>query len=170
MPDGSIVISPDRRTVYYAYWLVNRAGQPTEAYLSRWSLPSGRRLPTVRLGSGPLLGLRLVDRGAALIVVRAHDIDTYDSHTARLIRSEPIRPVPVLPTAAAISQDGARIAVGSETGAVSFVDAATGAAHRGRGGHTAAVTGAVYGPDGHTVMTVGDDGTVIALKRPDGRG
>ena len=63
IPSGSIMVSPDRRTVYYAYWLVNRAGQAADAYLSRWSLRDGRPLPTMRLGSGPLLELRLTQPG-----------------------------------------------------------------------------------------------------------
>ena len=161
VPEGSILIGPGGRTVYYAYWLLNPAGQPTDAYLSRWALPSGRALPTVRLGAGLLLATALVDRGADLIVVTAHDIDTYNAHTLQLVQSVPIRPVPLLPAAAAISPDGATVTIGSQTGSVSFVDAATGAARHGTGGHSAAVASAVYAPDGNTVITAGDDGRVI---------
>ena len=95
VPEGSILIGPGERTVYYAYWLLNPAGQPTDAYLSRWALPSGRRAPDrasrVRARCSRCA---LVDRGADLIVVTAHDIDTYDAHTLRLVQSVPIRPVP----------------------------------------------------------------------------
>ncbi len=163
IPGGSILIGPGpgQRTVYYAYWLLDPGGRPTGAYLSRWSLASGRRLPTVRLGSGPLLAIRLVDEGADLEVVTAHAVDTYDARTLKPIRSVPIGPLPVLPTAAAISPAGTTIAIGSKTGAVWFVAAATGAARRALGGHTAAVAGAVYAPDGAAAVTVGDDGRVI---------
>jgi WD40 repeat protein len=161
VPDGSIVITPDRRLVYYGYWLVDSAGRPTDAYLSRWSLPSGRPLSTIRLGSGPLLAVRPIDHGAALMVVTAHDIATYDAGTGRRVRSEAIRPVPLLPTAAAISPDGATVAIGSETGSVSFVNTATGAERRGRGDQTTPVASTVYAPDGKVVTTVDDGGNVI---------
>jgi DNA-binding SARP family transcriptional activator/WD40 repeat protein len=161
VPDGSIVITPDRQVVYYGYWLVGPAGQPADAYLSRWSLPDGRPLPTIRLGPGPLLAVRLVDRGAAVLVVTPHDIATYDARTGRRVRSEAIRPVPGLPTVAAVSPDGATVAVGSETGSVWFVDSATGATRRARGGDTAAVASMVYAPDGKTVTTVDDGGNLI---------
>ena len=131
VPEGSILIGPGGRTVYYAYWLLNPAGQPTDAYLSRWALPSGRRSRPCVSVPGCCSRRALVDRGADLIVVTAHDIDTYDAHTLRLVRSVPIRPVPLLPAAAAISPDGATVTIGSQTGSVSFVDAATGAARHG---------------------------------------
>jgi DNA-binding SARP family transcriptional activator/WD40 repeat protein len=161
VPSGSILIAPDRRSVYYAYWLVNPAGQAVDAYLSRWSLPSGEQLPTVSLGSGPLLALRLIDRGAGLMVVRAHRVATYDAHSLRLVRAETLRPAPLRPSTAAISPDGASVAIGSETGAVWFVNAATGAARRGLAAHAAAVASIVYAPSDETVVTIGDDGKVI---------
>jgi WD40 repeat protein/DNA-binding SARP family transcriptional activator len=168
VPSGSVVVSPDGHTVYYAYWLVNRAGQAADAYLSRWSLPDGRRLPTVRLGSGPLLALRLTDQGARLVTVTVHEVNMYDSGGLRLLRSEPIRPLPLLPSAAAISPDGASVAIGSRTGAVSFVDPATGLAKRGLGAHAAAVASMLYSPEGSAAVSVGDDGRVIAWN-PDTR-
>ena len=161
IPDGSILIGPGQRTVYYAYWLLGQAGQPTDAYLARWSMPSGRRLPTVQLGSGPLLAVALIDGGAELMVVTAQDVDTYDAQTLQLERSLAIRPAPAPPSAAAISPDGATVAIGSLNGSVSFIDGFTGAARPGLGGHAAAVASAVYAPDGKTVMTAGDDGRVI---------
>jgi len=161
VPDASILIGPGRRTVYYAYRLLNQSGQPTEAYLARWSLPSGRRLPTVPLGSGPLLAVGLVDRGAEMVVVTAHDVDTYDAQTLRLERSVAIVPAPSSLSAAAIDPDGSTIAIGSQGGSVSFIDAYTGVARPGTGGHAAAVASAVYAPDGKTVITAGDDGRVI---------
>ena len=161
VPDGSVVITPDRQSVYYGYWLTNSAGQSTDAYLSRWSLTSGRALSTIGLGSGPLLALRLIDHGTAIVVVTAHDVATYDARTGRRLRAEAVRPVPPRPSAAAISPDGATVAIGSRTGSVWFVDSATGAARPGRGGDTTGVASTVYAPDGKTVMTVDDGGKVI---------
>ncbi len=161
VPEGSILIAPDDRTVYYGYWLVSAGGQPAAAWLARWTLPGGRRLAPVLLGRGPLLATALVGGGARLMVASPRDVDTFDAHTLRLLRSVPIRPVPPLPKAAAISPDGATIAIGSQNGSVSFVAAAIGRARRGRGGHGAPVASVVYAPDGRTAMTAGDDGKVI---------
>ncbi len=161
VPEGSMLIAPDDRTVYYGYWLTDGGGQPTMAYMARWALPSGRPLATVALGHGPLLAAALLDAGSRLTVVTAHAIRTYDARTMSQLRSVPIRPVPVLPTAAAISPDGSTVAMGSQNGAVSFVDASTGLARHGRGGHAAIVASVVYAPNGRTAVTVGDDGKVI---------
>jgi len=160
IPDGSILIAPDRRTVYYAYWILNAAGHPTAAYVDRWSLPSGRRLSTTRIGSDALFALRLVDAGSRLVVVAARGIGVYRAHSMRLLRSVAILPTPASPSAAAISPDGRTIVIGSRTGSVSLVDLSTGDARRGFGGQGGPVAGVVYSPDGQTVVTVGDDNRV----------
>src|SRR5581483_11735833 len=95
IPEGSILIAPDKRTAFYGFWLMNAAGQPTTAYLDRWSLSSGRRLPALQIGSGPLLALRLVDRGSRLVIVTPHEIRTYDVRTLELVRSVTITRGPV---------------------------------------------------------------------------
>jgi WD40 repeat protein/DNA-binding SARP family transcriptional activator len=159
--DGSIFVAPDGRRVYYAYWLLDTAGQARGAYLAGWSLPRGQPLPTLSLGTGPLLGARLIDQGARLAVVTARRVVTYDLSAARAVRDVAIRPVPALPTVAAIRPDGASVVIGSQGGSVWFLDAASGAIRRAVGGHSAAVASAVYAPAGTTVMTAGDDGRVI---------
>jgi WD40 repeat protein/DNA-binding SARP family transcriptional activator len=159
--EGSILVAPGDRTVYYGYWLMDGGGQPAQAYLARWSLPSGRPLATVRLGRGPLLATALIDAGTRLIVVTAHVVRTYDARTLRLLASVAIRPAPVLPSAAAVSPDGATIAIGTDTGSVWFVAASTGTARRGQGGHAARVASAVFSADGTTAITAGNDGKVI---------
>jgi WD40 repeat protein/DNA-binding SARP family transcriptional activator len=161
LADGSILVAPGGDAVYYAYWLLDPGGQPAQAYLAGWNLPSGRALPTLRLGPGPLLAARLIDNGARLIVATTHHIVTYDMSSWRAVRSATIRPVPVLPTTAAISPNGASITVGSQNGSVWFLDAATGAARRGFGGHSSAVASAIYAPGSKTVVTAADDGRVI---------
>jgi WD40 repeat protein/DNA-binding SARP family transcriptional activator len=168
--EGSTLVAPDGRTVYYAYWLMDAAGQPAQAYIARWALSSGRPLGTVKLGTGPLLAVRLVDHGARLVVVTAHDVATYSASTVRQVRSVPIQPAPLLPSAAAIGPDASMLAIGSQDGSVSFVDADTGRLRRGLGGqHSAAVASAVYSPSGRTVMTVGDDGKLIVWDPRSGR-
>jgi WD40 repeat protein/DNA-binding SARP family transcriptional activator len=172
IPEGSTLIAPDGHTVYYAYWLLDPTGQPGQAYLSRWTLPSGQQMgngsscggcagASTDLGAGPLLAVRLVDGGARLMVVTTRHIATYDAATLRLVGEVPILPVPLLPSAAAISPDGSTIAIGSQTGSLSFVDAATGVREPGVHGDSGAVASVVYAPNGATVMTAGDDGRVI---------
>jgi WD40 repeat protein/DNA-binding SARP family transcriptional activator len=160
-PNGSILVAPDGRTVYYGYWMTNPAGQPAEAYLARWSLPSGKRLPTVALGRGPLLAAALTRHGAILLIVTGHAIKTYDPHGLSPIGTVRVRPAPVLPSSAAISPDGATVTIGSQSGSVWFADATSGAARRAGSGHAAAVASVVYAPDGGRAMTVGDDGRLI---------
>jgi DNA-binding SARP family transcriptional activator/WD40 repeat protein len=159
--DGSIFVAPGGRTVYYAYWLLDTAGQPRGAYLARWSLPDGRPRPTLRLGTGPLLGARLIDQGTRLTVVTARHLVTYDSSTGEAVRSVTIRPAPALATVAAISADGEDITIGSQNGSVWFLNTASGAVARGPGGHSAAVASVVYAPKAASVVTAGDDGRAI---------
>src|SRR6476469_7931040 len=121
---------------------MDAAGQPAQAYLASWALSSGQALRTLRLGAGPL----------------------------RPLRTLMTRPSSLLPATAAISPDARTIAIGSQDGSVSFVDADTGGLRRARGGqHSAAVAAAVYSPRGRTVMTVGDDGRVIVWDPRSGR-
>lgn len=158
---GSILIAPDRRTAFYGFWLMNAAGQPTTAYLDRWSLPSGRRLQALRIGSGPLLALRLVDRGRRLVIVTPHEIRTYEVPTLELVRSMTITHEPAVPSSAAISPNGDTIAIGSKSGSVSFVNAVNGSSRRVGRGHAGDVTDVLYTPDGRRAVSVGDDKVIV---------
>jgi WD40 repeat protein/DNA-binding SARP family transcriptional activator len=160
-PNPSILISPDHRVVYFAYWLMNSAGNPAGAYVDRWSLPSGRRLASTRVGTGPLLALRLVDGGSRLIVVSADGVDTYTAPALGPVQSVPIGRALGMLTAAAIGPGGHFVAVGSQKGAVSFVDASTGAERRAGSGQGAPVDALAYSANGKTVASVGDDNRVV---------
>ncbi|HEX4009145.1 MAG TPA: BTAD domain-containing putative transcriptional regulator [Solirubrobacteraceae bacterium] len=160
-PSSSILISPDRRMVYFAYWVLDAAGHPAGAYVDRWSLPSGRSLAPVRIDAGPLLALRLVDGGRRLVVVTARTVNTYAAPSMAPLRSVPITPAPRSPTAAAVSPDGRIAAIGTQSGAVSFVDTATGVARRGAGGQGAAVAALVYAAGGGTAVSIGDDNRLV---------
>jgi WD40 repeat protein/DNA-binding SARP family transcriptional activator len=157
-PDTGHLISPDDRTVYYAYWVITPAGAFKAAYLDRWSLPSGRALPTVPLGNGPI-SMRLIDRGADLAVINDTGLHVYDAHTFRQLRTVPFH-LPQGLGRATISPDGQTATIGSTTGSVSFVDLRTGVVTPGAGGHGALVTTVVYSPDGRTVVTAGNDDQV----------
>ena len=161
-----ILISPDRRTVYCAYqgFDLNKyvvEPSPGATYLVRWSLPSGRRLSTTRIDAGNVLSVRLVDAGAQLVVVDARRVSVFDTSSLRRVRSVAITPAPTAPSAAAISPDGRTIAVGSPDGQMSFVDSSTGHARRGVGSSGHPVTNVVYGPDGRSVVSTGNDNDVI---------
>ena len=95
------------------------------------------------------------------MVVTARQIDTYDASTLRRVQAVEVRPLPLLPSAAAISPTGTSVTIGSQNGTVSFVDAATGVSSSGLHRHSGSVASAVYAPNGAVVMTAGDDGRVI---------
>ena len=161
IPGGSIAIAPNDGAVYYAYWVSPRAGAPAEAYLRRWTLPNGRALGTVRIGSGPLLAMRLVDAGSRVVIVTRRSLRVFEARSLRLLRTRAITRAPAAPAAAAISPDGRTVVIGSRAGVVSFFDADTGRARSSTDAHNAAVSSIVYTPDGRTLATVDSDDTVI---------
>jgi hypothetical protein len=116
---ASILIAPDGRTAYCAYRVYDLTRSFAKfagaTYLARWSLPSGRLLSTTRIDPGAVLALRLTDAGARLLVVDAHSVSTFGASPVRRLSSAAITPALAAPSAAAISPDGATIAVGSHT-------------------------------------------------------
>ena len=128
---ASILIAPDGRTVYCAYRVYDLtrsfAKAPGATYLARWSLPSGRRLSTTtdRLGSGtrgeadrrgrPPAGRRRAQRQHVRRAARSAVCARSRSRRRRQ-RRPPRRSARTART----------IALGSQTGQVSFVDPSTG--------------------------------------------
>jgi WD40 repeat protein len=108
-----------------------------------------------------VLAVRLTDAGAHLLVVDAHSVSTFSASPVRRLSSVAITPAPASPSAAAISPDGATIAVGSHTGQVWFVDPLTGHARPATGARSSAVTSLSYSPDGRAVASTGTDNKVI---------
>ena len=161
IPSGSIAISPDDHTVYYAYWVLDSTGRPTATYVQRWALPDGRAGATTRIGSEPLLAMRLIDAGSRVLIVSTHDVEVFDARSMSLVSTVSITPVPVAPADAAISPDGRVVVIGSRGGSVSFIDTVTGRARPGAEGQLGAVASMLNAADGRTVVSVGNDGTVI---------
>ncbi len=161
IPNGSIAVDPGGQFVVYGYWALDAAGQPAAAYLDRWSLPGGRLNATVRIGAGPLVGLRLTDDGRRLVTVSAHTISVYDTVSLQRLRTVDLPPGAGTPSVAAISPDGRRVVLGGRGGTVWFEDMATGARRERAGTHRAAVVAAFFGPTGDAATTVGNDNTVI---------
>jgi WD40 repeat protein len=160
-PNGSILVAPDRRTAYYGYWVTNpTSGQVGAAYLDRWSLPSGRPLPTIRIGSGRVT-LRLVAGGSRLAIVDARGVTLFDAATLARRSFTPIR-LPAPAAAVAVSPDARTAVIGTQTGSVFFIDLASGRVRQGVGGHAALVANIAYSPYDRVVVTTAGDGKVIA--------
>ena len=167
----SLFVSPDRKTVYYAYAVTSPSGQPGGGYLDRWALPSGRLLSSSRVSKRGLVAIRLVDHGTRVIVLGDTAAETLDARTLAPQRTLPVN-LPArlgflgeatccLEAVAAISPDGTSAAVGSPDGTISFIDLSTGAIHAAAGGHTANVQSVRYSPNGRTLVSTADDGKVI---------
>jgi WD40 repeat protein len=157
---ATILISPDRRSVYCAYRVFDSAHKLRAAYVDHWSLPNGRRLSTTRIGGGRLLAVGLIDGGARLAIVDPRSVGIFDASSLQRLSSVPITPAPPAPSAAAVNPDGRQIAIGSPNGQVSFVDSPTGVSHPGRGVHASSVTNIAYSPDGRVVVATGSDNKV----------
>src|SRR5262249_47919121 len=103
------------------------------------------------------------------VVVTARQISVYAAPSLRLLHSAVITPRESRPSAAAISPDGRTVAIGSQAGAVAFVDTGTGAAQRPIPGQGAAIRDLVYSADGSTVVSVGNDDRVVVWGTAAGR-
>ncbi|MFL5860594.1 MAG: BTAD domain-containing putative transcriptional regulator, partial [Solirubrobacteraceae bacterium] len=162
----SILFSPSGRTVYCAYRVFDLTHTVFRAvvgatYLARWSLPSGRRLSTTRLGTGSVLAWRPIADGRRLLIVDARRITHLDAGSLRQLSSVSVTPAPSAPSAATISPDGRRIVIGSRSGHVTFVDAATGHARPGAGPRMNTVTTVTFAPDGLSVLSTANTNTMV---------
>ena len=161
--DARILIAPDRRTVYCVHRLIDLSVNLNlrATYLYRWSLPSGRRLSTIRIDSGAVLAVALIDAGTRLLVVDAHSVSVFDARSLTRLTRVAISPALTAPSAAAISPDGDTIAIGSATGAVSLVDPSTGRSRPATGAVSTPVTALTYSPNGRSVVSTGTDNELI---------
>jgi WD40 repeat protein/DNA-binding SARP family transcriptional activator len=167
----SVFMSPDGRTVYYAYAVTSASGQPGLGYLDRWSLPSGRLLSSSRMSARGLVAIRLVDNGTRLIVLGDSAAETLNARTLAPLRTVPVNlPAQLgyvgaanccIEAVGAISPDGTSAAVGSPDGTIRFVDLSTGATHAAAGGHAGSVQSLQYSPNGRWLVSTADDDNVI---------
>ena len=167
----SLFMSPDGRTVYYAYAVTSLSGQPGPGYLDRWSLPSGRLISSNRVSTRGLVAIRLIDNGARLVVLGDTAAQTLDARTLAPLRKVAVK-LPArlgvvgeasccLESVAAISPDGTSAAVGPPDGTILFIDLSTGAIHAAAGGHTANVQSMRYSPNGRMLLSTADDNNVV---------
>ena len=161
MARADILIAPDGRTVYCAYRVFSVAHGFGATYLARWSLPSGRLLMTKRIDPGAVLAAGLTNEGARVAVVDARTVKVFDARSFRRLSSAAITPAPDSPRAAAISADGHTIAIASQTGAVSFIDAASGGSRRGIGPNAGPPANLVYSPDAREVASAAGNTVIV---------
>jgi WD40 repeat protein len=96
-----------------------------------------------------------------LLVVDAQNVTVFDTQSLRRLRSLAITPRVAAPAAAVISPDGRKVAIGSNTGAVSFIDAATGDGRLGIGPRPGAVVNLAYASDGRSVASASNNKVII---------
>jgi len=170
-PTESLFVSPDDRTVYYAYALVSVSGQPGAGYLDRWSLASGRLISSSRVSTRGLVAIRLIDNGTRLIVLGDTAAQTLDARTLAPLRKVAVN-LPArlgvvgdvsccIESVAAISPGGTGATVGPPDGTILFIDLSTGAIHAAAGGHTANVQSVRYSPNGRILVSTADDDNVV---------
>jgi DNA-binding SARP family transcriptional activator/WD40 repeat protein len=151
-------ISPDNRTAFMAFAVLNPDQSAGPAYLDRWDVATGKRT-AIRLGSNGLVGASFVAGGKRIVTVTHTQITTWDAKTLRRIHTiaQPVKQQVV----AGISPDGRTVAIGTSFGSVSFVDATSGRLTPGTAAHSASVEQLVFSPDGRALASTGDDARVI---------
>ena len=156
-PRESLFMSPDGRTVYYAY-----ASPAPPASRDRDILIAGRYRAggcsrAARVSARGLVAIRLIDNGTRLVVLGDTAAQTLDARTLAPQRTVPLQPAGQLgyvgaadcciESVGAISPDGTSAAVGSPDGTISFIDLSTGAIHAAAGGHAGSVQSVRYSPE-----------------------
>jgi WD40 repeat protein/DNA-binding SARP family transcriptional activator len=155
-----LLVTPDGRSLLYAYDLLGANNSDGPTYVDKWDLGSGRLISTAPVGIIGATDANLVDRGRQLAVGGTKAVAILDARTLRHVRTVPL-PSPNPINDDVVSPGGQTIAIGTAAGSVSFIDVATGRVTPGVGGHTAAVQAMRFSPDGRVVVTSSDDGNII---------
>jgi WD40 repeat protein/class 3 adenylate cyclase len=156
-----LFVSPDDRTAYMAYSLINPNDQSDgAAYVDRWDLATGKLLGVTALGSDGMFGGRITDDGR-LLVLTGTELLTLQPKTLRRERGTRVRlPGPPSMNIAAISPDGGMIAFASLKGSVSFIDLRSGHVTVGAGKTGSGVQAVAFSPDGNVAVTTNENGQV----------
>jgi WD40 repeat protein len=166
---AAFVLTQDAKTLFFAYSLLNPNGTDGPAYVDRWNVPSGRLVSSTAVGRDGSEDLKLVDGDRQLIVLGVRAASIFAVPTMRLIRAVRV-PKGAEPRLSVLSPDGRRAAVETAPGFLSFVDLGTGRVTPGLGADAAPISGMSFSPDGRTLVTGGEDGSVIlwnaATERP----
>jgi WD40 repeat protein len=156
--EQAAALSPDGKTVAFAYTVLKKDRSAGPAYLDRWV---GTRLTRIPLGSKGVIDLRFVRNGTRLTTVTLDEIAVWDARTLHKLHSVR-QPVPSKPfLGGSISPDGRTVAIGTSSGSVFFVDTDTGTERPAAPGHNAVVDMVTWSPDGRLLASVSDDRSVI---------
>jgi WD40 repeat protein len=150
-----LLFSPDSARLAATFLVASET-----ANLLRWSAQSGRALPGPKTIGGSAGG-ELVGYASD-----GKDLVTLNSSNGRIFVRDAVTLQPIHQVARprdwlVAATNGQTVAVGGGTGAVDFVDLRTGSTIKGFGQHRGAVWAMRFTPNGHFLVTVGDDGGLI---------
>jgi WD40 repeat protein len=160
-----LFVSPDGRTAYMAYALVNRDRSDGTAFVDRWNIRSGKSLGTTPLRSNGMFGGRI--SGGRLFILTDTKLVAGEANNWRRVRSTRVHLPGVSSTnrstshdVAAISPRGDVILFATRTGAVTFVNVRSGRVLVGSGKSGSAVQAADFSPRGDVAVTTDENGHV----------
>jgi DNA-binding SARP family transcriptional activator/WD40 repeat protein len=143
--------------------LLSQSGQPEVVvgldaprpgvYLERWHSASSRPATQTLLAPGSLVAATI--EGRDLLVATRTAVAAWSLPGLSLRTRTQIR-LPMW-SIGAFSPDGSRLMVGTQSGAVWFIDRRTGRRLAAPIGHTGQVQNVAFAPDGRTAVSVGDD-------------
>jgi WD40 repeat protein len=159
-------VTPDGQTLVLVYDLLRPDGSDGRAYVDRWNLQTGHRLPTIGLSLNGANDATLVDHGRRFAVGGTHALAFFDLSSLRLVRRVPLTSDSLI-TDATAAPDGRTVAFGTDDGNVSFVH--VGGRATSASGGTSWIGSVRFSPDGRRVVTTSDDGSVIVWDPKTGR-
>jgi WD40 repeat protein/class 3 adenylate cyclase len=156
-----ILVSPDNRSAYFVYSLIDPTTQRDgETYVDMWDLHSRRLLRSSPVGATGIFDA-YVDKVGRLFLLTDGEFLTLDGKSLERIASRTIR---LSMTSAeglgALAQTGRVAAIAGADGSVSFVDLRTGRTTSGIGKTGSAVQSVAFSPNGRLLLTANESGQV----------
>src|SRR5262249_28905882 len=152
------LVTPDGQTLVLVYDMLRPDGSDGRAYVDRWNLQTGHRLPTIALSLNGANDATLVDHGRRFAVGGTHALAFFDLSSLRLVRRVTLSSESSITDATAAS-DGRTVVFGTDDGNVSFVHA--GGRTTSASGGSSGIYSVRFSPDGRKVVTTSDDGSVV---------
>jgi WD40 repeat protein len=123
-----------------------------------WDLSDGSLIARFEVAARPWRSVYFVPSGEALVVLSGMRAELRDATTGEVL--EVFEASASFVTKAAVSPDGAVLAIGDLAGVIRLWDMASGDVIAEAMGHTDIVSGLVFHPDGDSLISAGEDGTV----------